>query len=522
MPTIWNETFEIDMPLCAGRNIAEQSIKDLQHSMNVGHFTALDLTKCYLAYIQKLNPRLSAVIELNPDALAIADRLDEERRYGIVRGPLHGIPFLVKDNIATKDSMNTTAGSSMLIGANVPRDAHVVELLRQKGAVLLGHANMSEWSSMRAFHYSEGYSTRGGQSRNPYNLSKNPGGSSSGSAIAVSANMCAFSLGTETKSRVIFPADRNGIVGLRPTRGRVSCDGVIPVSRNFDTVGTFGRTVADAAAALDGISDGNRSLTNHLTDHRDLSDVTKIGSIGESVPDYGCCDWDFQSLRGYPERSQHTVVKVDFFNDLRRYLSSLVTNPCGIHGVQEVVAYNRNIASGGGFPWTHPAWPSGQDSFEKSMASGGTEDDAYRDALSHIQRMSQDNGLDRAFEYDDERDFDALLVPVQAGGGAVMQLAAQAGYPMITIPLDINPFDGIPYGTALIVKPHRDDKLIRLGSALERVLLIENRARQPPLFLNVEAENLIFIKDGTDDDDSEGDYHSDENDTYDEYGQLMS
>ncbi|KAI8628275.1 amidase signature domain-containing protein [Xylariaceae sp. FL1651] len=241
------------MPLCKGVNIEDVPIRQLQQCLRDEKFTATDLAECYLERIRRLNGVLKAAIELNPDALDIAGEMDQERKRGFVRGPLHGIPFLVKDNIATKDKLQTTAGSMMLIGAEVPEDARVVQLLRRAGAVLLGHTNMSEWASMRATYYAEAYSSRGGQSRNPYNLEEHPGGSSSGSAIAVAANMCAFSLGTETDSSVILPADRNGVVGIKPTVGVTSCDGVIPESHTLDTVGTFGRTVADAALTLDAI-----------------------------------------------------------------------------------------------------------------------------------------------------------------------------------------------------------------------------------------------------------------------------
>jgi amidase len=189
-------------------------------------------------------------MELNPDAEDIADALDLERVNGRVRSPLHGLPFLVKDNIATKDRMQTTAGSWALIGSVVPRDAHVVRLLREAGALLLGHATLSEWADMRSNQYSEGYSARGGQARSPYNATLMPGGSSTGSAGAVAANECVFSLGTETDGSVINPAERAGIVGLKPTVGLTSRAGVVPESEHQDTVGAFGRTVADTAVVL--------------------------------------------------------------------------------------------------------------------------------------------------------------------------------------------------------------------------------------------------------------------------------
>jgi amidase len=201
-------------------------------------------------------------MELNSDTRAIADTLDLERSFDLTRGPLHGIPFFVKDNIATADGIQTTAGSLSLIGSIVPRDAHVVHLLRQAGALLLGHTTMSEWASMRSTNYSEGYSARGRQARSPYNGTLMPGGSSTGSAAAVAANECTFALGTETNGSVINPAQRSSVVGLKPTVGLVSRAGVIPESEHQDTVGVFGRTVPDTAAVL-GVIAGMDSRDNY-------------------------------------------------------------------------------------------------------------------------------------------------------------------------------------------------------------------------------------------------------------------
>jgi amidase len=256
---------------CHGHPIEEASIHDLQSLLSQRKLTTRQLVGCYTRRISQVNPFVKcvhsplccmrrkltscrAVVELNPDAESIADVLDDERARGQVRGLLHGIPFLVKDNIATADRMHTTAGSLALVGSIVPRDAHVVRLLRDAGALLLGHAAMSEWADMRSTNYSEGYSARGGQTRSPYNGTLMPGGSSTGSAVAVTANMCAFALGTETDGSVINPAQRSSVVGLKPTLSLVSRAGVIPESEHFDTVGVLGRTVADTAAVLSAIA----------------------------------------------------------------------------------------------------------------------------------------------------------------------------------------------------------------------------------------------------------------------------
>lgn len=241
------------MPQCQGITLEEATIDQLQQYMSDGNLTSVQLVTCYLQRIWQTQEYINSVLETNPDFLNIAASLDAERKAGQVRGPLHGIPFMVKDNIATKDAMQTTAGSWALQGSVVPRDAHVVAKLRAAGALLFGKATLSEWADMRTNNYSEGYSGRGGQCRSSYNLTLNPGGSSSGSAAGVAANVFTFALGTETDGSVINPAERNAIVGIKPTVGLTSRAGVIPESTHQDTVGTFARTVRDAAYALDAI-----------------------------------------------------------------------------------------------------------------------------------------------------------------------------------------------------------------------------------------------------------------------------
>ncbi|KAI0441784.1 amidase [Xylaria telfairii] len=539
------------MPPCRGVDIEEASISQLQQWMQDGRFTAADLTECYLERARRVDGVLKlarpkrtsfvqrrtlmwtvprAVIEPNPDALDIARERDSERERGAVRGPLHGIPFLVKDNIATKDKMQTTAGSTMLIGAEVPEDAQVVKLLRRAGAVLLGHANMSEWASMRATYYAEAYSSRGGQSRNPYNLAENPGGSSSGPAASVASNMCAFSLGTETDSSVILPADRNGVVGIKPTVGLTSREGVIPESHNLDTVGAFGRTVADAAIVLDamchppggfaaqvvgiGALKGARfgmpwkrvwekasldesakaqyqsllALIDRLrASGADVIQV-EIPSAEGMVPLDGGWDWDYPSKIGHPEHSEYTVVKVDFYNDLKKYLAGLTVSPNNIRSLEDVVEYNiKHTEREGGVPGTHPAWPTGQDSFDKSLASKGVEDGIYKSALRFIHQKTRDEGIDAALSYEGKL-LDGLLVPVQADDGVAMQIAAQAGYPMITIPVDVGD-DGVPFGIAIIQTAFKDDKLIKYGAAIEAV----GGGRPLPTFRNIHADNWMYV-----------------------------
>ncbi|GAP82415.2 putative amidase [Rosellinia necatrix] len=241
------------MPLCGGYTLEEISITQLQAAYHEGYLNTSQVVTCFIERIRQTNGWSNSIQETNPDAFLDATRLDQERANGNIRGPLHGIPYVVKDNIATYGEMETTAGSWMLMGSKVPRDAFVVSRLRAAGAILLGKATLTEWAHMRSSNLSEGYSARGGQGRSPYNFTVSPGGSSSGSAVSVAANQCVFSLGTETDGSVMIPAERNALVGIKPTVGLTSRNGVIPETRHMDTVGVFGRTVKDAALALDGI-----------------------------------------------------------------------------------------------------------------------------------------------------------------------------------------------------------------------------------------------------------------------------
>jgi amidase len=447
--------------------------------------------------------------------------LDAERAAGRVRSPLHGIPFLVKDNIATKDQMETTAGSWMLLGSVVPRDAHVVAKLRQAGALLMGKATLSEWADMRSNNYSEGYSARGGQARSPYNLTLNPGGSSSGSAGSVAANIVSFSLGTETDGSVINPAERNALVGIKPTVGLTSRAGVVPESIHQDTVGTFGKTLRDAAYAFEAIygidERDNYTLaqegkTPHggymqfLTDksalrnatfglpwnsfwvHADEEQQSQLLSIIRLLEDAGATvlnntelpnyieivspegwNWDYGSTRGFANESEYTVVKVDFYNNIKAYLSEL--NNTQIRSLEDIVAYNyANDGTEGGNPWPLgiPAFYSGQDGFLASLESKGVMDETYYQALSFIQRSTREDGIDAALA-NNGRPLDALLVPPDVG--QTYQIAAQAGYPMITLPAGVHAESGMPFGLALMGTAWSEASLLKWASAIEDVQL---------------------------------------------------
>jgi amidase len=488
------------MPTCQGIMLEEATIDQLQSHMSTGVLTSQTLLRCYMKRVLQVDEYINSILELNPDAEDIAIALDAERAAGRVHGPLHGIPFIVKDNIATKDKMETTAGSWALLGNVVPRDAFVVAKLRQAGALLMGKATLSEWADMRSNNYSEGYSARGGQARSPYNLTVNPGGSSSGSAAAVAANVVSFSLGTETDGSVINPAERNALVGIKPTVGLTSRAGVIPESIHQDTVGTFGRTLRDAAYALDAIygvdhrdnyTYAQESKTpkggymQFLTDrsalrnatfglpwnsfwvHADAEQQAQLLSIIKLLEDAGATvinntelpnyktivspdswNWDYGTTRGFPNESEYTVVKVDFYNNIKAYLSEL--DNTHMRSLEDIVAYNyANDGTEGGNPWPLgvPAFYSGQDGFLASLETKGVMDDTYYEALSFTQRSTREDGIDAALA-NNGQPLDALLVPPDVG--QTYQIAAQAGYPMITLPAGVHSETGMPFGLALL------------------------------------------------------------------------
>lgn len=530
----------------------EVTVSQLQAHYAEGHFTAIEYTRFCLDRIHVINPYIEAVIETNPDALLIAKRLDDERRGGKIRGPLHGVPILIKDNIATKDSMQTTAGSWALLGSLVPKDAFVISRLRDAGAVLLGKANLSEWASARSKNDSTGYSPRGGQARNPFNLRKTPHGSSSGSAVAVSANVVPLALGTETDSSIIGPASMNGVVGIKPTVGLTSRSGVIPISEHMDTVGPFARTVADAVAALDAIAcrddedeytmapdrkqegsylsyvstaealrgarfglpmkrcwdkvpPGCKRVASRVLDAirgagAEIFEVD-FPSVEERVNEEGTWDWE----HGEPAKSEFTVAKVDAYNGINAYLRSLRQTP--MRSIEDVIEYNReNAGTEGGVPGVAPAYPDGQDNFLEIAATKGVRDATYRSALGHTRRQTRENGIDAALN-DNFREgisvadgssdsratmatpkaLDALLFCDRRGIG--QQYAAQAGYPIICIPIGVDD-GGIPVSLSVQHTAWREADLVKWASAIEDLWNGENGWRATPTFRNLHAKNI--------------------------------
>nr|XP_036577411.1 amidase [Colletotrichum truncatum]KAF6784382.1 amidase [Colletotrichum truncatum] len=508
------------MPLCGGFELHEATIDQMQAAMEAGTLTSQQLVACYLQRTYQTQEYIHSILQVNPDVFHIAAQMDAERKKGNVRGPLHGIPFTVKDNIATKDNMETTAGSWALIGSIVPRDAHVVTRLREAGAVLFGKAALSEWADMRSNNYSEGYSARGGQCRSPYNFTVNPGGSSTGSAVGVAANAIAFSLGTETDGSVINPAMRNCIVGFKPTVGLTSRAGVIPESEHQDSVGTFGRTVKDAVYAFDAIygvdqrdnytlaQEGNTpeggytqfiSKKEILKDakfgipwqsfwvHADDEERKALGKVLDLLTEAGATvvnnteildyetivspdgwNWDYGTTRGYPNESEYTVVKVDFYNNINTYLSELENT--NIKTIQDLIEFNyQNDGSEGGNPWPlgHPAFYSGQDGFLASLETNGTKDETYMQAVEFTQGSTR-NGIDSALTLGNGDKLSGLLVPPNVG--QTYQIAAQAGYPMITLPVGVNAV-GMGFGIAIMQTAYEEAELVKWGSAIEDLQL---------------------------------------------------
>ncbi|SCU84449.1 LAME_0C09516g1_1 [Lachancea meyersii CBS 8951] len=531
------ELFPMDK--CKGYTLEDATIDQLQDYFSSGGLTSEDVVRCYLDRYLQINSYVNAIMQVNPDAISIARQMDEERANGITRGPLHGIPFVVKDNYATKDKMDTTAGSWMLLGSVVPRDAMVVSKLRDAGAVLFGHTTLSEWADMRSSDYSEGYSARGGQARCPFNLTVNPGGSSSGSAGSVAANMIPFSLGTETDGSIIDPAMRNGVVGFKPTVGLTSRAGVIPESEHQDSTGPIARTVRDATYAFQymwGVDD--RDIYTHnqtgnvpedgdylkfLTDKTALKgakfglpwkklwskaksdEIPRLLEVIKIIEDAGATvynntdfenqdvisgdgwNWDF----GPANESEFTIVKVDFYNNIKAYLSELGNTK--IKDLTDIVNYNYQFSgSEGGYENQNPAFASGQDSFLDSLAWGGDKNETYWQAVEFVQKTSRQEGIDSALNYTDSATgenfkLDGLLVP--SGNSITYQQAAKAGYPMITLPVGVKSTNGRPFGLGIMQSAWQEPLLIKYGSAIEDLLQYKSK----PQFYEYLAKNVPVV-----------------------------
>ena len=492
--------------------LEEVTVAELQQAMRSGARTARSIAEGYLARVEQIDrrgPAVNSVIEVNPDALAIADARDQERRAGRVRGPLHGIPVLLKDNIDTADRMRTSAGSLALAESIAPRDAFLVERLREAGAVIIGKTNLSEWANFRSTHSTSGWSARGGQTKNPYALDRNPCGSSSGSAVAVSANLAPLAVGTETDGSIVCPASACGIVGIKPTVGLVSRSGIIPISHSQDTAGPMARTVADAAVLLgalaavdprDAATRGSRGRSH--PDYTRFLDPARLrgARIGVARNYFGFSDAVDRVMnqavaamksagailvdpanvatKGKFDDSEFEVLLYEFKADLNAYLASL--GPRVLYRtLGDLIAFNeRNRDREMPF--------FGQEIFLMAQKKGPLTTRAYRLALAKNHRLSRAEGIDAVIA---KHRLDAIVAPTGSPAwptdllngdhftGGSSSMAAVAGYPSVTIPVGL--VHGLPVGISFFASAYSEPALIGLAYALEQTL----KARTAPRFL---------------------------------------
>ncbi|HEX3704654.1 MAG TPA: amidase, partial [Vicinamibacterales bacterium] len=462
--------------------------------------------------IDRQGPALHSVIEINPDALAIADQLDAERKSRGARGPLHGIPVLIKDNIATADRMMTTAGSAALAGARPPADAFIVQRLRAAGAVILGKTNLSEWANFRSTHSTSGWSGRGGQTKNPYALDRNPSGSSSGSGAATSASLCAVAVGTETDGSIVSPSNNNALVGIKPTIGLLSRTGIVPISHSQDTAGPMARTVADAAALLGAMTGSDpadpptaASTAKAARDYTAFLDPNglkgaRIGVVrnrlfgasvaGDLLVEAAITDMKTQgavivdpaniATLGKFDSTESEVLLYEFKADLNKYLAWL--GPAApVHSLKDVIAFN-NAHADQELPYF------GQELMLQAEAKGPLTDPKYTAALANDRRMARTLGIDAVMT---KNRLDALVAPTggpawltdlvngdsgTSSASAPSTVAAVAGYPHITVPAGY--VHGLPVGVSFFGRAWSEPTLIKLAYAYEQA----TKHRHPPTF----------------------------------------
>ena len=497
----------------AGFDPEERSIAELQAAMKSGRTTSAALTTWYLARIRTLDKKTNSIIEINPDALNIARELDRERKAGKVRGPLHGIPIVIKDNIDTADRMKTTAGSLALAGDPTPaRDASLVEQLRKAGAVILAKTNLSEWANFRDNASSSGWSGRGGQTRNPYIVDRNPCGSSSGSAVAVAANFAAAAIGTETDGSIVCPSSVNGIVGLKPTVGLISRSGVIPISASQDTAGPMTRTVADAATLLSVLTavDPHDAATlensaKARTDYETFlnADGLRGARIGVARDYWGkreavdkvtnaaldvmrragavLVDVKFPDLQKFGD-AENLILQYEFKDGIEKYLSARNSR---YRTLDDLIKFNKDNAAK-----EMPVF--GQDVFEASAKRGDLSSKEYREALETARKYARKEGIDKVM---DAGKLDAVVAPSNGpvwaidlisgdcGSGYVSSssMPAVAGYPNITVPAGY--VKELPIGISFFGRAYSEPTLIKIAYAYEQA----SKARRKPKFLPTAA-----------------------------------
>jgi amidase len=491
-------------------NLEEITVRQLQQGYKEGRFSISDIVQRYLQRIEaidKSGPKLNSIIRVNPDALQIASELDREMRAGKVRGPLHGIPVILKDNIDSLDPMPTTAGAVVLRDSYAKNDSWVAKKLRAAGAVILAKANMSEWANFRANFSSSGWSGVGGQTRNPYVLDRNPCGSSSGSGVAVSANLCVLAIGTETNGSIVCPATNNGIVGLKPTVGLVSRTGIIPISFTQDTAGPMGRTVEDIAiclGALTGVdeTDGKTpaSQGKYQTDYSAFLKVDglkgkRIGLLKGSgeyhfrvdalllqaiaqLRSLGATVVEVEPLAERAmEDDSFQVMLYEFKDGLNRYFAGL-PGAVPVKDLAGLIEFNKK----------DPVELRNFDQklLEMAQDKGGLDAAEYKKALAAMLKAARQDGIDRLM---DDNKLDALMAPTGAPAwktdlidgdhfiGGSSSLAAIAGYPAITVPMGF--VDELPVGISFFGRAWSEPLLLEIAFAYEQ----GTRQRRPPRFL---------------------------------------
>ena len=486
----------------AAGGILEAGVREQQQLMAAGKLTSHALTSQYLARIRnidKAGPCINAVIEINPEALKLALDMDRERTAGRVRGPLHGIPILLKDNIATGDRMSTTAGSLALAGVRARRDAHVAAQLRAAGAIIIGKTNLSEWANMRSTQSVSGWSARGGLTRNPYALDRNCSGSSSGSGAAIAAGLATLAVGTETDGSIVSPASICGVVGIKPTLGLVSRSGIIPIAHSQDTAGPMARTVADAAlllAALAGVDPRDPATRDSAATRIDYAAALEPGGLqgkrlGVARNFFGYhADLDAVITKALEELTAQGAILVDvevpnsdkygdsetevllyeFKADLEAYLKEYAPH-APVANMADVIAFNRAHAQEE-LPYF------GQEYLERAQEKGDLETPAYRAALANNGRYARAEGIDQVMK---EHRLDALVAPTGGPawltdfingdhfGGSFSSPAAVAGYPHITVPA--GQVHGLPVGLSFVGAAYSEAALIRMAYSYEQATL---------------------------------------------------
>lgn len=496
-------------PARSSVQVVERDVASLQADLRRGSLSSVELVQAYLQRITDVDrqgPALNAVIELNPEALSIARELDAERAQGKLRGPLHGIPVLLKDNIDTADSMQTSAGSLALTGAPARHDAAVVERLRDAGMVILGKTNLSEWANFRGQRSTAGWSSRGGQTRNPYALDRTPCGSSSGSAVAVAASLVSVAVGTETDGSIVCPAAMNGVVGIKPTVGLVSRRGIVPISSSQDTAGAFGRSVRDAALLLQAMtgSDSGDPATSRTDSQRtdyeaalsvDALRGARIGVVRQLTGYHPGVDARFeaalQDLRAagavlvddlsFPTRTEaNTLEPIVFLHEFKSGLNTYLASRDGVpvRSLADLIDYNQRHAQRI-MPWF------GQEYLLQAEATAGMDAPDYLAARDRLRRLTREQGIDALLQ---AHRLDALIAPTTGpawktdwlnGGnylGGSAGMAAMAGYPNISLPM--GQVHGLPVGLSIFGTAWTEARLIGFAYAFEQ----RTKARKPPQY----------------------------------------